>query len=58
MDFNEVINMIGSYGMGIVCLAYFMIRDWKYQGIIQESLSQLNETTELIKDLILRGGER
>lgn len=57
MEINEIVNMIGSYGMGIVCLAYFMIRDWKFQGIIQESLSQLNETTNLIKELMMKGGK-
>lgn len=56
MEFQEIINLLVSNGIGVCCIVYFMFRDYKFMSTLQTSLTQLNDTISLIKDLISKGG--
>lgn len=51
---EEIVNLIVSNGIGVACICYFMFRDYKFQDTISKTLTQLEETTELIKQYMLK----
>lgn len=57
MEFQEIVKLVFDNGTTICILAYFIYKDYKTTSLIQESLTKLNETTTLIKDLIINNKE-
>lgn len=53
---EDIINLIVSNGIGVACIVYFMFRDYKFQDNISKTLTTLQETTDLIKDFLLKEG--
>lgn len=51
---EDIINLIVSNGIGVACIVYFMFRDYKFQDNISKTLTTLQETTDLIKDFLLK----
>lgn len=51
---NEVVKLIMDSGTTIVILAYFIYRDFKFMNRLDTSLTVLNETVELIKEIELK----
>ena len=41
-------------GVTVVVLAYFIYRDYKFSEKLNSSLTTLNDTTNLIKDLLIK----
>ena len=50
---NEVVKLIMDSGTTIVILAYFIYRDFKFMNRLDTSLTVLNETVNLIKQIEL-----
>lgn len=53
---EEIVNLIVSNGIGVACICYFMFRDYKFQDTIAKTLTQLEETTTLIKEYLIKRG--
>jgi len=53
-NINEIVSMASNVGMCVVITAYFLIRDWKFQGTIIEALGKLAAVTENINQTINR----
>lgn len=53
---EEIVNLIVSNGIGVACIVYFMFRDYKFQDTISKTLTQLEETTSLIKEYLVKRG--
>lgn len=53
-NINEIVSMASNVGMCVVITAYFLIRDWKFQGTIIEALGKLAAVTEQINQTIAR----
>ena len=51
---QEIVIMASNVGMCVVITAYFLIRDWKFQGTIIEALGKLAAVTENINQTITR----
>lgn len=51
---QEIVSMASNVGMCVVITAYFLIRDWKFQGTIIEALGKLAAVTENINQTITR----
>lgn len=51
---QEIVSMASNVGMCVVITAYFLIRDWKFQGTIIEALGKLAAVTEQINQTIAR----
>lgn len=49
MDFQDVISLLVNNGIGIVCIIYFMLRDYKYMARLTDVISELNATLKLLK---------
>lgn len=54
MDITEIVKMLSETCVTIVVIGYFLFKDFKTTMLINESLTRLNETTELIKELLLK----
>lgn len=56
MELKELIDLIVSNGIGVACIVYFMIRDWKFMTTMQETLTTLKESLEVIEQFLIREG--
>lgn len=55
---EPIIDLIVSNGIGVACVVYFMIRDYKFMDTMQSTLTSLNESTDLIKKYFIERRER
>lgn len=51
---DDLVNLIMNSSVTIVVLAYFIYRDYKFNDKLNSSLATLNETVNLVKDLLLK----
>lgn len=51
---NDLVNLFMNAGVTVVVLAYFIYRDYKFSEKLNSSLTTLNDTTNLIKDLLIK----
>lgn len=49
---DEVVNLILNSSVTIVIIAYFIYRDNKFMGQLQNTLTTLVDTVDTLKDLI------
>lgn len=54
---DELVKLIMDSGTTIVVLAYFIYRDFKFMNKLDTSLTVLNETVDLIKEIELKRKE-
>lgn len=54
---NDIVKLIMDSGTTIAVLAYFIYRDFKFMNKLDTSLTVLNETVNLIKDIELKKNE-
>lgn len=57
MSFQEIVNLILNNGVAVGLLVYFVYRDNKFMNTLNVSLMSLKDTTESIKDMMLKKGE-
>lgn len=50
---DTIIDLIVSNGIGVACIFYFMVRDYKFMSTLQQTLTTLEDTTNLIKDYFI-----
>lgn len=55
MSSQEIINIILNNGVAVGLLIYFVYRDNKFMNTLNVSLMSLKDTTESIKDMMLKG---
>lgn len=51
---ENIIDLIVSNGIGVACIVYFMFRDYKFMGTLHQTLTTLEDTTNLIKDYFIK----
>lgn len=54
MEMEQIVNLCLNSGVSIIVIAYFMFRDYKFMGQLQNTLTTLVNTVELLKDCIAR----
>lgn len=47
---EEIINLVVTNGMAVVIVAYFLYKDYKFNGQIIEVLGELRELMAVIKN--------
>lgn len=55
---NDIIDLVISNGIGVACIVYFMLRDYKFMDTMQKTLSSLNESVSLIEKYFIEDKER
>lgn len=59
MTFQDIVNLVVSNGIGVACIIYFMWRDAKFMNTLQTTLTELVETMDLVKEILLNAkGEK
>lgn len=58
MELNEIINLVMNSGMAIVVVAYFIVRDWRFQSTLEQTLSTLVNTVNGLKEIVVSKGEK
>lgn len=56
---SDIVDLIVSNGIGVACIVYFMLRDYKFMDTMQKTLDSLNESVTLIEKYFIeskRGG--
>ena len=53
MDFKEIVDLIVSNGIGVACIVYFMFRDYKFMGQLQNTMTAVRESLDIIEKLLL-----
>lgn len=54
---EQIVDLIINNGIGVACIVYFMFRDYKFMNTLIQTLSTLQETTNLIKEHLVEKGE-
>lgn len=54
---ENIIDLIVSNGIGVACIVYFMFRDYKFMATLQQTLTTLEDTTNLIKEYFIKKGD-
>lgn len=50
---DEIVNLILNSSVTIVIVAYFIYRDNKFMGQLQQTLTTLVDTVDTLKDMIV-----
>lgn len=58
MEINEIVNLVMNSGMAIVVVAYFIVRDWRFQSTLEQTLSTLVNTVNGLKEIVVSKGEK
>lgn len=55
---NDIIDLVVSNGIGVACIVYFMLRDYKFMDTMQKTLNSLNESVSLIEKYFIEDREK
>lgn len=48
MELSAIVDLVSNYGMAFVLMAYFLIKDWKFN---EATLNTLNSIREVLVEL-------
>lgn len=52
MTFEQIIQIISQHGMSVVLMAYFLVKDWKWNDKITATLNEVKEVLTAMKTLL------
>lgn len=52
MEMNEMINLVSNTAISVVVIVFFMYRDLKYMSQLQNTLTSLVDTVNVLKDCV------
>ena len=50
---QDIINLVVSNGIGVACIVYFMFRDYKFMSTMQDTLTALRESLDVIEQFLI-----
>lgn len=50
---EQIVQLLVNNGTAVVIIAYFMYRDYKFMGTLQNTLTTLVNTVDVLKDAVL-----
>lgn len=54
MGLDEIVSIFVNNGIGVACIVYFIFRDYKFMTTLNDTLSTLKESVNLIEDYFLK----
>lgn len=54
MTIDEIVNIFVNNGIGVACIVYFIFRDYKFMTTLNETMTTLKESVNLIEDYFLK----
>lgn len=52
MEIKDLVDIFVNNGVSIAVIAYFCVRDWKFQSTLQQTLTTLVNTIDMLRDTI------
>lgn len=52
MEIEALVNLIVNSGVSVIIIAYFMFRDYKFMGQLQQTLQTLVDTVNCLKEVV------
>lgn len=52
MEVEGLVGIIGNYGLCGAITAYFLVRDWKFNTNLIQTMTTLTETVSALKDTV------
>ena len=49
-----MISLFVNNGIGVVCIAYFIVRDYKFMNTLNATLKSLEDSVKLIQDYFIK----
>lgn len=56
MTFEQIVDIITNNGVGIACILYFMLRDFKFMEKLTDTVASLNSTLEELQLMCVKLG--
>ena len=50
---DQIVQLLVNNGTAVTVIAYFMYRDYKFMGTLQDTLTTLVNTVDVLKDAVL-----
>ena len=50
---QDIVNLVVSNGIGVACIVYFMFRDYKFMSTMQDTLTALRESLDVIEQFLI-----
>lgn len=57
MDIQTVADLIGNYGMAFILMAYFLVKDWRFNEATLQTLTSIREVLVELKTWHAKGEE-
>ena len=54
--FEQIVDVITNNGVGIACILYFMLRDFKFMEKLTDTVASLNSTLEELQLMCVKFG--
>jgi hypothetical protein len=54
MSLEDMISLFVNNGIGVVCIAYFIVRDYKFMNTLNATLKSLEDSVKLIQDYFIK----
>lgn len=54
---EDIINLIVNNGVGVACLVYFMLRDYKFVAKINDTLAVVESYIKQREETLKKGGK-
>ena len=58
MDMEELLNIFMNNGIGVACIIYFILRDYKFMSTLNETLASLKDSVTLIQTYFIEREEK
>lgn len=56
MTFEQLVDIITNNGVGIACIVYFMLRDFKFMEKLTDTVASLNSTLKELQLMCVKLG--
>lgn len=53
---NDIVNLIVNNGIAVVVVAYFMIRDYKFNNELIKTMTQIQDNLQMLANKVVKGG--
>lgn len=57
MGVEDIINLLVNNGIGVACIAYFIVRDYKFMSTLNNTLKSLEDSVKLIQEYFIKNKE-
>ena len=57
MNIEQILSLVVNNGIGVACIVYFIVRDYKFMNTLTDTLQTLRDSTQLIQEHFIKEGK-